>query len=231
MAGTTTDDRLLRAIAEQLKLPLLQIARLSELRQASPQTADLQSISYVAETALRILDSFLLSADRQAQEVFQLEPVSVASVLHETAHQLAPLARQNDCDLELSLSGRYGPVMAHRQSLESALLLLGYGMIETRTAESARHRVVLAAHRSAHGLVAGVFDNQPGLSTDMLRRGRALLGGAKQAMPTATGSNGASVFVADALFKTMESSLRVARHNKFTGLAATLHPSAQLSLV
>lgn len=227
----TANDRLLRAVAEQLKLPLLQIARASELFQTSSGAKDIQNISYIAETALRLVDGFLLSADRQAQAIFQLEPVSVASVLNETAHKLAPLAKQNDCDLELSLSGKYGPVMAHRESLESALLLLGYGMIETRALENNRHVVVLAAHKNARGLVAGVFDNQPGLSADTLRRGKALFGDVKQSIPAVSGSSGASIFVADALFKTMESSLRVARHNKFTGLAATLHPSAQLSLV
>lgn len=226
-----SDDRLLRALAEQLKLPLLQIARTAELAHQTGNTASLNSISYIAETALRLVDGFLLSADSGAQEIFKLEPVSVSSVLDDTAHKLAPLARQNNCDIELSLHGKYGPVMAHKQSLESALMLLGYGMIEARTSENQRHRVVLAAHKSQNGLVAGVFDNQPGLSADMFRRGRALYGTARQTMPAAVGSNGASVFVADALFKAMEAPLHIARHDKFTGLAATLHQSSQLSIV
>lgn len=226
-----SDDRLLRALAEQLKLPLLQIARTAELAHETGDTASLASISYIADTALRLVDGFLLGADRNAQDIFQLEPISVASVLNDTAHKLEPLAKQNGCDIELSLHGRYGPVMAHKESLESALMLLGYGMIEARTPEKKRHRVVLAAHKSSRGLVAGVFDNRPGLSADMFRRGRALYGSARQTMPAASASNGASVFVADALFKAMEASLHVAKHNKFTGLAATLHQSSQLQLV
>ena len=225
------DERLLRALAEQLKLPLLQIARTAEFAQETGDTASLASISHIAETALRLVDGFLLSADRQSQEAFRMEPVSVSSVLNDTAHKLAPLAKQNGCDIEVSLHGRYGPVMAHQESLESALMLLGYGMIEARTSEKQRHRIVLAAHRSVNGLVAGVFDNQPGLSADMFRRGRALYGSARQTMPATSASNGASVFVADALFKAMESPLHIARHDKFTGLAGTLHPSSQLNLV
>lgn len=122
--------------------------------------------------------------------------------------------------------------MAHRPSLESALLLLGYGMIEgRRTSDDVRHRVVMAAYKNARGLTAGIFDNQPGLSADAFRRGKVLFGNVKQSMPSVASANGASIFVADALFKTMETSLKVARHHKFTGLAATLHPSSQLSLV
>jgi hypothetical protein len=225
------DERLLRALAEQLKLPLLQIARTVELGSKTMDAASLASIGYIAETALGLVDGFLLSVDRHAQDMFQVEPVSVASVLNATAHKLEPLAKQNNCDIELSLHGRYGPVMAHKESLESALMLLGYSMIETRTLEKRRHRVVLAAHKSAHGLVAGVFDNQPGLSADVFRRGQALYGTARQTMPALAGTNGASVFVADALFRAMEAPLHVARHNKITGLAATLHPSNQTRFV
>jgi hypothetical protein len=225
------DERMLRALAEQLKLPLLQIARTAEFAHETGDLRSLQNISYIAETALGLVDGFLLGSERGAQDIFQLEPVSVASVMNDTAHKLAPLAKQNDVDIELSLHGKYGPVMAHQESLESALMLLGYSMIEARTTESNRHRVVLAAHKSVHGLVAGVFDNQPGLSADMFRRGKALYGTARQAMPSASASSGASILVADTLFKAMEAPLHVARHNKFTGLAATLHPSAQMSIV
>lgn len=226
------DERLLRALAEQLKLPLLQIARMAEFAYKTGDSSQLASITSIAETALRFVDGYLLSADRQSQEVFQLEPVSVSSILNDTAHKLTPLAKQNGCDIELSLHGKYRPVMAHPESLSSALMLLGYGMMSTRAVdEKERHRVVLAAHKSAAGLVAGVFDNQPGLSADIFRRGRALYGSARQSMPTANGTNGASVFIADALFKSMEAPLRVARHDRFTGLAATLQPSTQMSIV
>jgi hypothetical protein len=225
------DERLLRALAEQLKLPLLQIARSAELARTSKNPEALMTISYIAETALRLVDGFLLGVDRHVQGLGHLEQVSVASVLNDTAHKLAPLAKQNGCDVELSLHGKYGPVMAHRESLESAIMLLGYGMVEARTPEQRRHRVVLAAHKSAYGLVAGVFDNQPGLSADMLKRGKALYGTARQTMPKASAANGASVFVADALFSTMKAPLHVARHNSLSGLAGTLHPSSQMNLV
>jgi hypothetical protein len=226
-----TDERLLRALAEQLKLPLVQIARTAELAADARDPAVLATISYIADTALGLLDSFLLTTDLESQESLELEPVSVSSVLNDTAHRLQPLARQHNCDIEISLSGKYGPVMAHQESLESALTLLGYSLIEARGEEGQRHEILLAAHRSARGLVTGVFDNQPGLSTDIFRRGRALYGEARQAMPMATGTNGAGVFVADALMKAMSAPLHVARHHKRAGLAVTLHPSSQLQIV
>ncbi len=228
---TIVDERLLRALAEQLKLPLVQIARAAELAESTGDRQAFATIGYIAGTALHLVESFLLSSELQSRESLELTPVSVSSILNDTAHRLAPLARQHNCDIEIQLSGKYGPVMAHQESLESALALLGSSLIEARAPQGQRHEIVLGAHRSINGLVAGVFDNQPGLSTDIFRRGRALYGDARQALPMTSGTNGAGVFVADALMRAMAAPLHVARHNKLAGLAVTLHPSNQLQIV
>jgi hypothetical protein len=226
------DERLLRALAEELKLPLVQIARHAEL---GPQASgdQLEQINLTARMALKLVDGFLLSSRLNTTEPLPLEPVSLSSVLADAAHKLEPIAKQNNCDIVVSLGGKYGPAMAHRQSLDWALLLLGQSVIEGWIGEGAprRHEVVLGAHRSANGLVAGVFDDQPGLSSEVLRRGRAFYGSARQTMPAVSSTNGAGVFVADSLMKGMAAPLHVARHDKRTGLAATLHASKQLQLV
>lgn len=225
------DERLLRALAEQIKLPLLQIARSAELARMRPDSTRLEDISQVADAALRLVDGFLLSVRLNGEQQLKLEPVSLSSVLTDTAYMLQPMAIRHNCDVSVSLAGKYGPVMAHRESLQSALLLLGYSLMEGRTSSDKRHEILLGAHKSARGLVAGVFDNQPGLSTDIFRRGRALYGSARQSLPAISASNGAGFFVADALLKPMATPLKVARHHKLTGLAATLHPSTQLQLI
>ncbi len=227
---SVADERLLRALAEQLKLPLIQIARQAELASITKKP-DLGSISSIADMSLRFIDGFLLSIERQNQEKLELEPVSISSLLNDTAHVLDPLARQHNCELEVHLSGKYGPVMAHEKSLRAAFMLLGYSLVEARTAENERHQLKLAAHRSVSGLVAGLFDNQPGLTTDMFRRGMALYGHARQALPTVSAGAGAGIFVADSLLKAMAAPLHLARHHNLTGLAATLVPSQQLELV
>lgn len=225
-----TNERLLRALAEQLKLPLLQIAREAEFAQTTQDTTALGSISYTADMALRLVDSYLLSVQLQSMSMLELEPVSVSAVLQDTAHTLNSLAKQYDCELEVHLSGRYEPVMAHAQTLEAAYATLGYAFIEA-SPEAKKHKVILGAHRSAKGLVAGIFGTQEGLSADMLRRGQALFGTARQSLPGLSPSAGASVFVADALLKNMQSPLHTSRHSNLSGLAATLVPSQQLSLV
>lgn len=227
MAQSVADERLLRALAEQLKLPLLQIARQAELQDSK----SLGLINNIAEMSLQLIDGFLLSVEQHGQQTLTLEPVSVSSMLYDTAQTLEPLAKQHDCELSVQLSGKYGPVMAHEKSLQAAFILLGYSLIEARRTEFKNHQLVFAAHRSARGLVAGLFDNQPGLSTDMFRRGRALYGQARQAIPSVSAGNGAGIFVADSLLKTMAAPLHLAQHQKLIGLATTLIPSKQLQLV
>lgn len=226
-----THERLLKALAEQLKLPLLQIARQAELGASKQDTASLSSIQYTADMALRLVDSYLLSVQLQALPVLELEPVSVSALLQETAHRLNKLAKQYNCELEVQLSGKYQPVMAHRQSLEAAFATLGYAFIESTPEEGMQHKVVLGVHKTSAGLVTGIFGNQDGLSADMLKRGKALFGSAHQSVPDLSSTSGAGIFVADTLLTQMDTPLHLSRHNKLSGLAATLLPSQQLSLV
>lgn len=221
----------MRVLAQQLKTPLLQIARQAELATITQTPDAYQSIRYTADMALRLVDSYLLSIETGNLLTLQLEPVSISATLQDTAHQLLPLSKHYGCELEVHLSGKYGPVMAHRRSLEFALITLAQVFIESTPDQSRKHHVILGAHKSASGLVAGIFGNQQGINADMLRRGRALFGTAEQNLPGLSPAAGAGVFVADALLSGMDAPLHISRHNTLAGLAATLVPSRQLQLV
>lgn len=224
-------ERLLKALAEQLKLPLLHIAREAELGANRQDIEALQSIGYTADMALSLVDSYLLSLQIQSLPTLELEPVSVSAMLQDTAHQLDTLAKRYNCELEVNLGGKYGPVMAHRQGIEAAYITLAHAFIEAAPAEDQKHTVVLGAHRSQRGLVTGIYGEQAGLTADSYRRGKALLGSARQNLPGVSPAAGAGIFVADALLSHMAAPLHLSRHHKQAGLAATLLPSQQLVLV
>lgn len=226
-ASVQAQERLLQALAEQLKLPLLQIARQAELAKADSH----ESIRYIAEMSMQLIDGYLLGIASTNQQILELEPVSVSSLLHDTAHKLQTLANEHNCDLEVQISGKYGPVMGHRPSMEAAFTMLGYSIIESRVDTGERQSLLFAAHRSQRGLVAGVFTDEGELTTDAFRRARALYGSARQPIPGMSSSTSAGIFVADTILTNMEAPLHVARHNKLAGLAATLLPSQQLQLV
>lgn len=231
----SASERLFLVLAEQLKQPLLQIARDAELGRITGRSEDLLgSIELTADTALKLLDNYLLSTRlAKLKESIELEPVSIAAVLNDTLHNLDNIAKQYRCDLELHLSGKYEPILANKAGLEAALISLGFVFIEAQGSIPHEHRPVLkvAAHRSRSGIVAGMFADVEGLSAEMYRRARQLYGRSHQPLAQLSSASGAGVFVADSLLSSMSTELRIAHHQKLSGLAATFIPSKQMSLV
>jgi len=227
-------EQLLLAIAEELKLPLLQIARRAELSQLENTTDGLKEMQTTADMAIRLLDSYLFGARLALEEEYrlQMEPVSVSSVLYDTGQQLDSLAKLYGVDLQLNIGGRFGPVMANRQGLQSALVSLGYSLIEALpNLGDKRVRLELAAHRCRYGIVAGLYSEKEQLTVEALRQGRRLSGHARQPLVTLTHGSGAGVFVADAILQAMDAELKPSRHHNLYGLGAILQPNLQTSLI
>jgi len=234
MASTPAlSEQLLLSLAEQIKLPLLQIARQAELA-ALTEAASLGEIQTTAETALRLIDSYTLGIrlSMEGQRHLMLEPVSISSILYDAGQQLDGLAKFYGVKLELNVSGKFGPVMAHRLGLQAALVSLGASLIEALPAvESPQLRLQLATHRCRYGIVAGLYSDTARLSTDALRQGRKMHGRSRQPLVGLSHASGAGIFVADAILQAMRLSLKVSRHHNLYGLGAVLQPNYQLELV
>lgn len=224
---------LLRSIAEQLKLPLMYIARQAEFYRTEEtlEPTVLRDMQVNADMALRLVDSYILGLDLATKQMnLQLEPVSVSSALYDVAHNLEPLVRQRNGELQLVLAGKYGQVMAHKQGLMAALYSVGSVLAEIDGLDDATHSIKIAAHHSPRGIITGVYiDNR--LATPSVARGRGWQGTMRQPFADVTASGGAGVFVADAIFASMNTRLRYGRFRSFHGLAATLQPNKQLRLV
>ena len=235
-AVSAASEQLLLAIAEELKLPLLQIARKAELSQLDTSTVaeSIKDIQTTADMAIRLLDNYLFGARLSLENQYQLElePVSVSSVLYDTGQQLDGLAKLYGVDLELNIGGKFAPVLANRQGLQSALVSLGYSLIEALPSlQEHRLRLQLAAHRSRYGIVAGLYSDAEQLTVDALRQGRKLYGHVRQPLATLTHSSGAGVFVAGAILQAMDAELKPTRHHRLYGLGTILKSNAQLQLV
>lgn len=226
-------QELLLNVAEELKLPLLQIARQTE--QAGGGIPDLTSIHGTAKTALQLLDNYALSVRLHLQPAqLDIEPVSVSSVLYDTGQQLDALAKNYGVELELNVAGRYGTVMAHRQGLQSALVSLGAALIEALPAlESPQLKLRLASHRSRYGIVAGLYTDAPQLTNAALKRGRRLQHErvSRQPLTAISHTSAAGVFVADTILQAMSLRLRASRHHRLYGLGTVLPPNNQIQLV
>ena len=234
LAGGETTD-VLRSVAEQLKVPLTIIARQAELSQAigTVELRDMRAMQVQASAALSLVDCYLLGlALAQGQAELELEPVSLSSVLTGAAQDLYHLARQNNVELEVQVAGKYEPVMANQRGLKAALTSLGYGLLETAEAQtSRRHYLTFAVHRTPHGLVAGVYGQYEEIEAREWRTALKLCGQAGQPFTALCAGSGAGLFVADTILRSMTTQLRVGRHKKESGLAATFQSSKQLTFI
>ncbi len=227
MVYGSPEDQLFTALAEQLKVPLLQIARLSELAGES----QLPRISAVSEHALRLVDAYS-QAHSQNQVKLLLEPVTSSAILYDVAVALQPFAKQWDYTLEIDQQGRGVPIMAHRDSLRTMLTLLGASLIEASAddLDIPRH-LVLGTHSSSRGIVVGAFSSHLGLSQRALQLTRELHGRATQVVPSLGLTGGAGLAIADKLSEQIHAPLRAYRHRTLSGIGSLLPPSHQLQLL
>jgi len=226
-------QQLLLSVIEQMKLPMMHIARLAEL-QAAAGGQGVAEMRASAQAGLRLLESYELGVRLVARHTsfFEVEPVSVAGVLYDAAQELKPYAEAYGVTLELQLDGKYGPVMAHRQGLQTALVSLGSALVEALPAhDTTDKRLRLSAHRCRYGIVAGAYGDLPGISTESFRTGRQLFGASRQPLNAFLSGSGAGVFVADALLRAMQSHLSASRHHRQYGLGAVLMVNPQLRLM
>jgi len=231
-SGQESAPELLKSIAEQLKSPLANIARQAELGQFTGDSGLVNAavIQTQANAALTLVESYLLGLRlMHEQATLNLEPVSVSSTMVEIAHELTTFAKHYGVTLELHIAGKYEPVMAHKLGLRSALLALGYTLLEGYPIAD-RH-LTLAVHRTPKGIVAGLYGNYQPFSGQQWRKAMELKGRASQPYATVCSGSGAGFFVAEAILGAMETRLRVGKHQKQYGLATTLQPSQQLQFV
>lgn len=209
---------LLRALAEELKLPLVQIARSAEL-------GELQTIEATTANALRLIDGYLLTTQGQ----LAVEPVSVTATMYDVAQDLRELSKLYDSTVSIRVQRAPGQAMADRQALRAALLSLGH-LFVTGGFRSKDHTVTLWASQTEEGIVTGVLSRQQ-VSAEDLQQARALYGRAGQPAGGFTQSTGLGLYVADQLFEAMDSTLKVVTRGGQSGLVAVLPKSQQLALL
>jgi len=132
ISGVTDNLRLARALAEELKLPLIQIARKGELARMTADPAQVKDIETTADGALKLIESYLFSTRvLMNQQRLELEPVSVGSTMYDIAQYLSGHAKMYNCDLDIDVKSSIGLAMAHPEALKSVLTSLAFTLIST----------------------------------------------------------------------------------------------------
>jgi hypothetical protein len=232
-------QQLLLGVAEELKMPLMQIAHLAEMTaKSADDITSFRAIQSTADTGLQLIDNYILGIRLKTEpQLFELESVSVSSVLYDTGEKLRVLAKSYGVHLELSIGGRFAPVTANKEALQAALVSLGAALIEAIPAlDGSMDRQLclqLATHKSRYGIVAGLYSDVSQLSSSLLSSGRKLsrTSSSRQPLINLTHTSGAGVFVAETILNAMDLKLTASRHRNLYGIATILKTNNQLQLV
>jgi hypothetical protein len=226
-----------RNLAEQFKMPFVQIAYAAELMQYQEEASDRETsrrtIALASDAALKLIDGYLLSLRLQQASHLELEPVSLSSVLYDTANTLQGFAILHGCEVRLDIGGKYGPVMGHQSAIKAALTALGLSFIESLGNQQTNQPKVLqlSAKRQQQGIRAGVYSSNNQLTSASVARARKLHATSHRPLAEFGSGSGAGVFIADTLFTELHAPMKFSHHKGLSGLAATLLASKQLSLV
>lgn len=218
------DSLLFSALVNELRLPLLQINRLTEID--SPALAT--DVSLISQQALRLVDAYGLAI---SQDDLALEPLNIRNVLYETAQSVMPFAGLLNFTVEVDKRTTTTPVVSNRESLRAVLALLATSLMNNPDETDSKRQLVLASHQLPNGTMVGVFSNQPMVLNQALPASRSLSGKADQAAPELGQTGSACLAIADRLGEQMSAPLKAYRHNNLVGIGSLLLPSSQLHLI
>ncbi len=221
----------LAALSNDLMLPFLQIkTNLESAGDISLENKDAMLVSM--EAGLQLIEAYRLAL--MGGHNLDLEPVAVGAVLQDVAHQLYPYAKHYSTEVEVDISGKLAPVLAHKPSLAAALQVLGTSIIrgQSAAADKDRQSLLLGAHRSANNFITtGVFSSLEGFSSQTLRNAHRMAGRARQPVAGLPLGSAAGVLIADMLCASMWQPLRAAAHHKMSGLATSIPATKQLNFI
>ncbi len=221
--------RLLYALAEELKLPFIQVARKAELGQITKSIDHYKTIETTADAAIKLLDSYILSTQTLIQQThLELSPMPVTSILYEVVQQLDRLTKLYNTKVDIVVDGKCGLVMAHKEALFAAISSLAYTFI---CAGQQQEKITLFARKEPGRIITGVLSNHTAVNKKSLELARKLYGNARQPYPSITHNHGAGLYVADSLFRAMESDLQFSKIGRSRGLLAPFQLSRQLALL
>ncbi len=229
--SSVESEQLLSAVAEHLRRPLLYIRQEAELAQNLDKKLSAESIHISADSGLKLIEHYLTwQRFASSAQNHQTAQVGLTAVMQNVSNELRSIAKGSQTELTLRSSGKYAPVIVNSELLKSGMSALGLAFIEA-AGEKQYSKVVFGVHRSRWGLVAGVYSPQLSIRADSFLRHKNLVGSARQLLPTSSHTTMSGVALADALFDQLSVKLRPSKHKGMDGLAITLTPSPQLSLL
>lgn len=221
-------------IFESIRLELVKVSTNIEYAINTKDIANLETAKYSSQNMLKLVETYLKYTNSDDTTDSQIiEPVSLSALLSGVVSSMKPYADWQQCDLGLSIEGKYQPVMANREMLQTVMNSLSSLFITAHGEYRHKRRplILYVVRRTRAGITAGIYSDLEGINSDMLNTARKLYGKASNPLNGLTTNTNAGLYLADLLLHKMSSSLKIGKFNKLHGLVTTFQPSKQLLLV
>lgn len=220
------------AAAHELTTPLTVISHIaSALGDGSLDAADnkawFEYMQLSADRTLRLVQSLTATYTIGSQLQLDLQPINIAQVCEEVAHEVLPFAAVQQQTLEVDLGQRAQLVVGDRELLHSIL----FNMLDSSLRSTPPETVVrMSQRRQLENVRIDVHDNGPALRPSDVTKLEQRLGTHMRPLG-ARGSGGLGLYIAQQLAEAMGGSIGVGRAAAGTRLHLDLLHSKQLRLV
>jgi len=220
------------AAAHELTTPLTVISHIaSALGDGSLDAQDdkawLEYMQLSADRTLRLISSLTTTYNLGNQLQLDLEPINIAQVCEEVAHEIFPFAAVQHQTLEIDLGQRAQLVVGDRELLHTIL----FNVLDNALRGTPPQTVVrMSQRRQLENVRIDVHDNGPALRPSDISKLEQRLGGHMRPLG-ARGSGGLGLYIAQQLAEAMGGSIGVGRAATGARLHLDLLHSQQLRLV
>ena len=224
---------LIIAAAHELKAPLALIRQLALNLESMPGGLDeatlLKQITLTSERALR-LTTDLTRTHRLEDSLFSCEPINSRQLCEEVAHELTPLFKARQRELQVKGGGRQTMVIANRDLLRR--IVMNFADNALHYTDTDNPVLIQTSTSAAHERVRiAVRDYGPAVPTDVWRRVRGHLGTSPQALQNRPASSGLGLYIAGQFAEAMHGSIGAIRHRDGASFYVDVLASRQMKLL
>lgn len=221
--GQDNPQILFRALAEQLKLPLVQIAHGAEM-------AGQIQINNNARNGLQLLENFILSLDNRNQIELNLEPVAVGAVINDTLHKLSSRASDYRVEIDYRPQHRQPPVMASYRHFCAGMEILIGNFIENCQLTNPKNssKIIINSATRRQKIQIGIY----GIEPKIISAYRSYLKNRyTNHLQPAIIKSLSSLYLADNLLQMMSSTILPTHKLSLSGLNFQLNKAKQLKMM
>ncbi len=228
-ANKNYNSDVLDSLARELKRPLVLMSKQAELNQSAPDKKHMELIRRTAEKALRLIDSYLLTAQSEyGQQLLPVESFGIGSVIYNVAEEIRPMAKQANIDVVLNVKDAL--VEANKEGVRAAIWCLSEMVLEHASSEPEKTAIEINARKSTDSVRISVLSKTIKVKNSDIKKAQRNLGGTHMALSSASSESGVRLAVAGLLGESLGTSLKAVREDNKQGLGFDLSLSSQLQL-